>query len=113
MWLGELSKIGIPSIYFDAFANDYHEDAFITLAGEIIARSATLEPRNAKTLKTFKGKAIRVAKVLGRASLRFGVRAASAGLIKERGPRSIRAVQNLTYRTGRGSQQVTTSRETR
>jgi predicted KAP-like P-loop ATPase len=83
MWLGELSKIGIPNIYFDAFANDYHEDAFITVAGEIIARAETLKPRNSKTLKKFKDKAIGVAKILGRASVRFGVRAASAGLLTE------------------------------
>ena len=83
MWLGELSKVGVPSIYFDAFANDYHDDAFITVAGEIIARAEALKPRNNKALKTFKGKAVSVAKVLGRASLRFGVRAASAGVLTE------------------------------
>src|SRR5437899_2382392 len=34
MWRGELTKLKVPSIYFDAFANDYHEDAFLTIAGE-------------------------------------------------------------------------------
>jgi len=32
MWRGELAKAGIPSIYFDAFANDYQEDAFLAVA---------------------------------------------------------------------------------
>jgi KAP family P-loop domain len=33
MWLGELSKADVPNIYFDAFANDYLEDAFLAVAG--------------------------------------------------------------------------------
>jgi predicted KAP-like P-loop ATPase len=81
MWRGELAKAMIPSIFFDAFADDYHEDAFITLAGEIIARAEEQKPRSGETLKTFKRRAVGVAKVLGRASLRFGIRAASAGLL--------------------------------
>jgi hypothetical protein len=81
MWCGELTKLKVPSIYFDAFANDYHEDAFVTIAGEIIARAEELKPRGAKSIKAFKASAIKVAKALGRASLKIGVRAASAGLL--------------------------------
>jgi hypothetical protein len=81
MWRGELAKAHVTSIYFDSFANDYHEDAFLTLAGEIVARVVELKPRSSKALETFKTRAVQVAKVLGRASLRFGVRAGSAGLL--------------------------------
>jgi KAP family P-loop domain len=81
MWLGELAKIGIPTIYFDAFANDYHEDAFLTIAGEIVARAEELKPRSKRALKKFRDTAIDVAKVLGRASVRIGIRTASAGLL--------------------------------
>jgi hypothetical protein len=81
MWVGELAKAGIPSIYFDAFANDYHDDAFLTVAGEIVARAEELSPQSEKTLKKFKDGAIGVAKALGRASVRVGIRAASAGLL--------------------------------
>jgi predicted KAP-like P-loop ATPase len=28
MWAGELRKLGVPVIYFDAFQHDYVEDAF-------------------------------------------------------------------------------------
>ena len=69
MWLGELTKIGIPNIYFDAFANDYHEDAFLTIAGEIIARSEQLRPKSTRAINAFKTKAIGVAKALGRSSI--------------------------------------------
>ena len=46
MWLGQLGKAGIPTIYFDAFASDYHDDAFLTVAGEIVARAEELKPRS-------------------------------------------------------------------
>ena len=81
MWLSELSKLGIPNIYFDAFANDYHEDAFLTIAGEIISRAEAQRPRRTKSIKAFKTTAIQVAKALGRASLKIGIRTASAGLL--------------------------------
>jgi hypothetical protein len=37
MWAGELRKLGIPVIYFDAYASDYVDDAFLALAGEVMA----------------------------------------------------------------------------
>jgi predicted KAP-like P-loop ATPase len=82
MWRGELSKAGIASIYFDAFINDYQEDAFIAVASQIIAEAERHAPARAKTLKAFKKKALEAAKALGRASLHLGVRAATAGLIE-------------------------------
>jgi hypothetical protein len=81
MWLGELAKAGIPTIYFDAFASDYHEDAFLTVAGEIVARAEQLKSRSKIALQKFKDSAIGVAKALGRASVRIGIRTASAGLL--------------------------------
>ena len=81
MWLGELSKLGVPTIYFDAFANDYHEDAFITLAGEIVARAEELGHQDSRSFAAFKEGAINVGKALVRASLRIGVRVASAGVL--------------------------------
>jgi len=81
MWLGELRKLDVPTIYFDAFANDYHEDAFLTLAGEIVAKAEQLNPRRQATLDKFKVGAFQVAKALGRASIKIGIRAASAGLL--------------------------------
>jgi hypothetical protein len=44
MWRGELMKAGIPSVYFDAFANDYQEDAFLAVASQIIADAESLAP---------------------------------------------------------------------
>ncbi len=82
MWRGELTKAGIPSVYFDAFANDYQQDAFLAVASQIIAEAEDIAPSGKKVLKAFKEKALQAAKALGRASLRLGVRAATAGLIE-------------------------------
>ena len=81
MWRGELAKSEVPSVYFDAFANDYQEDAFLAVAGQIIAEAESLAPRQTKILKTFKRRALETAKI-GRASLRVGVRAATAGFVE-------------------------------
>ncbi|MFC1360248.1 MAG: hypothetical protein G8D90_12210, partial [gamma proteobacterium symbiont of Clathrolucina costata] len=35
MWQGLLSESNIPNLYIDAFANDYIDDAFITVASAI------------------------------------------------------------------------------
>jgi predicted KAP-like P-loop ATPase len=79
MWQGELNKAGVQSIYFDAFANDYQEDAFLAVAGQIIGEASKLAPPGATAIRTFKSKALTTAKVLGRAGLRIGIHALTAG----------------------------------
>src|SRR5262245_21374497 len=37
MWAGELRKAGFGVVYFDAFENDYAEDAFTAIASELIS----------------------------------------------------------------------------
>lgn len=81
MWLGDLSKAHISSIYFDAFANDYHDDAFIALAGEIIAQVEDNKPSPRRALEVFRGQALQTAKALARAGVKVGIRVASAGLL--------------------------------
>jgi hypothetical protein len=83
MWMGQLTRSKIPHIYFDAFANDYHEDAFLTIAGELVTRVEELRPKYVQSIESFKLNAVKVAKALGRASLKIGVRAASAGLLTD------------------------------
>lgn len=81
MWRGELKKAGVPSIYFDAFANDYQDSAFVAVASQIIAEAQTLKPRHKKEIAKFTANAVQVAKVVGRTVLGIGIRAASAGVI--------------------------------
>ena len=81
MWRGELTKEGVSCTYFDAFANDYQEDAFLAFASQIIEEADERAP-NSKAIKDFKTKAFQVAKILGRAALRVSVHALSAGMVQ-------------------------------
>jgi predicted KAP-like P-loop ATPase len=81
MWSGELNKRNIPSIYFDAFANDYQNDAFIALSSHIIDVLEAAAPSSSKS-KKFRTAAFKVAKVLGKAGLQAGIKVMSAGLIE-------------------------------
>jgi len=85
MWAGELRKAGIPSIYFDAFSNDYQKDAFIAVSSYVIGEINKLTPDQPNLVKDFTDKAFKVAKVLGQAGFRIGVKAATAGLIEVEG----------------------------
>jgi len=81
MWIGELYKQNIPVIYFDAFANDYQEDAFIAISSEIISE---LDRRQSPSTNVdeSKRKAVGVAKIIGLSALRIGFKAATAGAIE-------------------------------
>ncbi len=81
MWRGELQRLGFPVIYFDAFANDYFEDAFVPLAAEIIGLAQTKLRANSSTFEDLKAKTTKVAKVVLRSVLRIGVKAATLGAI--------------------------------
>jgi hypothetical protein len=82
MWAGELRKERIASVYFDAFANDYQEDAFLAVASQIIALAKNLQPSRTDAIESFTTKAVQVARIFARASIRLGLRAATAGLIE-------------------------------
>ena len=79
MWAGELRKLGFPVIYFDAFAHDYFDDAFLAIAGELIALADEATRIDKGKLTDFKTKAGRAAKIIARASLKMGVRAVTLG----------------------------------
>ena len=76
-WAGELRKSGFPVIYFDAFKNDYSEDAFAAIAGDIVELFGNVSKENSPRIKTFVDKTLRVAKVLTRSGLRVGVKLAT------------------------------------
>lgn len=76
-WAGELRKAGYPVVYFDAFKNDYVEDVFAALAGEVISlveagkRAAT--PKGQRLISG----AVDVTKIVARSALRAGVKIAT------------------------------------
>ena len=82
MWTGELRKAGIPSIYFDAFAHDYQDDAFVSISSEMLAEVKRWAPDSSSARREFRDKAVGVAKVLGKSALRVGIKAATAGIVE-------------------------------
>ena len=75
-WAGELQKSeGAPVIYFDAFANDYQNDAFFALAGEVVG---ALEKCGAGT-EELKSKAVVAGKALLSAATNTFVHWATGG----------------------------------
>ena len=81
MWAGQLRQQGFPVIYFDAFENDYSEDAFTALAAEIIGLLDAEKKRGEPQGKAFLTKAIGAGKVLARSALKIGVKAATMGAL--------------------------------
>jgi len=82
MWQGLLKEKGIPSIYIDAFKNDYTEDAFISIASAI---TSYVDQHSAESEKSteFKDKAKKVGVRLLTWTAKIGIKAATLGIIKE------------------------------
>lgn len=82
MLQGLLKEKGVPSIYIDAFQNDYTEDAFISIASEI---SSYIDQHSKEADKgsDFKDKAKKVGVRLLSWTARIGIKAATLGAIKE------------------------------
>ncbi|WP_271103013.1 KAP family P-loop NTPase fold protein [Pseudomonas tohonis] len=82
MWQGLLSEKGIPSIYIDAFQNDYTEDAFISIASSITSYIDKNSTESEKRIE-FKEKAKKVGVRLLAWGAKVGIKAATLGAIKE------------------------------
>lgn len=81
MWCGYMRNQGFPVIYFDAFKNDYTEDAFLALAGEVIALADDIGPIDAEAKKGFLIKAQQVAA----AAIKGGIKKGFSKLIGDEG----------------------------
>jgi predicted KAP-like P-loop ATPase len=82
MWQGLLKEKGFPSIYIDAFQNDYTEDAFISIASAITSYVDTNSANSQESL-AFKDKAKKVGVRLLSWTAKIGIKAATLGIIKE------------------------------
>lgn len=81
MWQGLLKEKGIPSVYIDAFQNDYTDDAFISIASAITSY-VDLHSEGAGK-KDFKEKAKKVGLRLLSWGAKVSIKAATLGVIKE------------------------------
>lgn len=82
MWQGLLKEKGIPTIYIDAFQNDYTEDAFISIASAITSYVDQNSAEPQRSLE-FKDKAKKVGVRLLSWTAKIGIKAATLGIIKE------------------------------
>lgn len=79
MWENELiTNDNLEVIYFDAFKNDYQEDAFLALSSAIYPRIEKDEDKR-KFLKAAKN----VGRFIVRAGVKVGLRAATLGIVKD------------------------------
>lgn len=77
MWRSKLTRNGIAHIYFNAFDNDYLEDAFVALAGEFASRESATQTKRQKFIKS----AARAGAVVIKAGVRASIKAATIGVI--------------------------------
>ncbi|MBI5196443.1 MAG: hypothetical protein HZA10_08985 [Nitrospirae bacterium] len=80
MWRGYLTENNIKSIYFDAFSNDYMDDPFTALSGEIYDLAKALKVPEEK-IKKYKDKAVQASKVLLKSGMKIGIKALTIGVL--------------------------------
>lgn len=57
-WHALLSKNNYPTVYLDAFENDFADDPFVVIASELVAMAETIRDDNAKTALIDKAKSV-------------------------------------------------------
>ena len=94
MWAGHLRQIGHPVVYFDAFANDYIDDAFIAIAGEVIAQSEKEKKAKSPAHKKLLNTAARAGRAILRSGAKVGVKAATLGALDAADIAELKSVTN-------------------
>ena len=95
MWKNLLKKNDIPCVYIDAFANDYIDDAFISVASSItsyIDKNAANKDERKK--KEFKEKTKSVGVQILSWTAKVGIKAASLGAIKNSDINELKDIKN-------------------
>lgn len=95
MWQGLLSEAKIPSIYIDAFANDYIDDAFISVASAITAFvDDNIEKSSDEKATELKEKAKSIGGKLVAWSTKIAIKAATLGAIKDSDIEEFQEIRN-------------------
>lgn len=81
MWAGQLRQNDFPVIYVDAFSNDYIDDPFLVLAGEIAALTQKIKKEKTPAYKRYLAGAAKAGKVILRSGAKIGVKAATLGAL--------------------------------
>lgn len=89
-WAGLLRQRNTPVIEFDAFANDYHEDAFVALANEIIAYAKAVKTGEEDgIIQSFAANAAKVGRALIPVAAKVIAKAATFGAVSQEDGRDI------------------------
>lgn len=84
-WASELRKQKFPVVFFDAFENDYLDDAFAALARELVELVENQKSDVEQSLETFKEKAVNLGTLLlksaGKIAIKAAIRTATAGAV--------------------------------
>ena len=80
-WMGELRKRQVPVIYHDAFANDYQNDAFISLASDVHAYAAKELDAKKGATKNFLEKSKKAGVALMPVATNLGIRLGTLGIL--------------------------------
>ncbi|MCJ2131594.1 P-loop NTPase fold protein [Methylobacterium sp. E-045] len=81
MWAGELRKQEIGVVLFDAFENDYLEDAFTAIAGQIVSLAKDKNKAQEGRVQRFAQRAYDAGKIVARSGLKVGIKAATVGAL--------------------------------
>ena len=80
-WAGELRRVGIPVVAFDAFARDYQADPFIALSSEVLAAASKVEQLKEDIRKDFVEKAKELGKTFLPSLTQILISKASMGVL--------------------------------
>lgn len=95
MWQGLLSESNIHSIYFDAFANDYVDDAFISIVSAITSYAdENIEIDSKEKVEELKNKAKDVGGKFLSWTAKVGIKAATLGAIKDSEIEELKDIKN-------------------
>jgi len=94
MWAGLLRQMGHPVIYFDAFASDYIDDAFLAIAGEVVSLSQKTKNATTSAHKKFLSRAARAGRAILRSGTKIGVKAATLGVLDAADLADLKSVAN-------------------
>lgn len=80
MWAGHLRNLGFPVVYFDAFQNDYLDDPFVAISGEVFSLYRDKVPQEVER-QDFKENAIKVGKAVFRSGAKVGIKVLTLGVL--------------------------------
>mgnify|MGYP001033346793 CR=1 FL=1 len=95
MWQGLLNQSDIPNIYIDAFANDYIDDAFITIASAITSYAdSKISKPDEKAIEDFKDKTKKIGVRLLSWSARLAAKVATLGALSATDIEELKEIKN-------------------